>query len=70
MCRAVLELNLAGSSKIAIQNMPDLLHQGKEGRINDPSHPQGNWTYRISEEDLSKKLSKELLEKNQFYGRI
>ena len=70
MSRAVLELNLAGSSKIAIQNMPDLLHQGKEGRINDPSHAQGNWTYRISEEDLSKKLSKELLEKNQFYGRI
>lgn len=69
MARATLELNLAGLSEVAIQNMPDLLFQGEEGRINNPSHPEGNWTYRIREEDLSKKLSRSCRNYNEYYGR-
>lgn len=69
MRRAVLELNLASLSEVAIQNMPDLLDQGAEGRINDPSKSSGNWRYRITEEDLSKSLSRSLRRENDFYGR-
>ena len=66
---ALLELNLASLSSIAIQSMPDLLYQGNEGRINTPSSVGTNWRYRVTEEDLSPLNAKRLRELNRHYGR-
>lgn len=66
---AILELNLASLSAISIQSMTDILYQGKEGRINTPGFTGPNWRYRISENDFSPTLAKQLRELNRKYGR-
>ena len=66
---ALLELNLASLSKIAILAMPDILHQGNESRINVPGTMLGNWRYRILAEDLTPALAKHMLALNKRYGR-
>ncbi len=68
--RAILELNLASLSKVAIQSMNDLLIQGNDSRINTPGTVGSpNWTYRITREDLSSDLASKLLKLNLKYGR-
>ena len=69
MVEAMLELNLASLSSIAIQSMPDLLCQGKEGRINTPGSVGINWRYRVTEDDLSPLNAKRLRALNKHYGR-
>lgn len=66
---ALLQLNLASLSSVAVQSMNDILFQGKEGRINTPSTIGNNWVYRIAKEDLSSTLSRHLLALNKRYGR-
>lgn len=66
---ALLELNLASLSSVAIQAMPDLLFQGNEARINTPGTVGNNWRYRVTEEDLSPLNAKRLRELNRRYGR-
>lgn len=66
---ALLELNLASLSSIAIQSMNDLLFLGDEGRINAPGTVGNNWTFRITKEDISKTNAKHLLCLNRRYGR-
>ena len=66
---ALLELNLASLSSIAIQSMNDLLYQGEESRINTPGTVGNNWVYRITKEDLSIANAKHLMAMNRRYGR-
>ena len=66
---ALLELNLASLSNVAIQAMPDLLFQGNESRINTPGTVGTNWKYRVTEEDLSPLNAKRLRELNRRFGR-
>ena len=66
---ALLQLNLASLSSVAVQSMNDLLGQGKEGRINTPSTVGNNWVYRITKDDLSSSLMRHLLALNKRYGR-
>lgn len=66
---ALLELNLASLSSIAIQSMNDLLYQGEESRINTPGTVGNNWVYRITKEDLSSTNAKHLMALNRRYGR-
>lgn len=68
--RAVLEMNLASNSKVAIQSMNDILLQDSSSRINTPSSIANNWTYRITEDDLSNDLIKSLKALNARYGRL
>jgi 4-alpha-glucanotransferase len=67
--RAVLEINLACNSRIAVQAMTDILYQGSEARINVPGSLGGNWSYRILKTDLSKELAKRLRKQNEFFNR-
>jgi 4-alpha-glucanotransferase len=48
-------MNLAWSSEAALSIAPlqDLLNLGKEARMNVPGHPEGNWSWRCTEEMLS-----------------
>lgn len=66
---AILELNLASLSAIAIQSMNDVLYQGKESRINVPGKTGPNWRYRIKKDALSPELATHLRALNQKYGR-
>ena len=66
---ALLELNLASLSSIAIQSMNDILHLGDEARINKPSTVGNNWTFRITKEDISSTNARHLFALNKRYGR-
>ncbi len=66
---ALLELNLASLSSIAMQSMTDILHLGKEGRINRPSTTGDNWIFRITKEDISSTNARHLFALNKRYGR-
>ncbi len=48
-------MSLAWSSVAALSMAPlqDLLNLGSEARMNVPGHPEGNWTWRCTEEMLS-----------------
>lgn len=67
--RALLELNLASISSVAIQSRQDLLYQGNESRINTPGTVGNNWQYRITKDDLSDEFSQTLFCRNKKYGR-
>lgn len=69
MVDSLLELNLASSSKVAIQSMQDLLRQGNESRIHTPDKAKENWTYRITKEELNSLNRRHLLRLNCRYGR-
>jgi len=38
---------------LAVAPLQDLLNLGPEARMNVPGHPEGNWTWRCTEEMLS-----------------
>jgi len=52
---AVALINLAWSSLAALSIAPlqDLLNLGREARMNIPGHPEGNWSWRFTEDILS-----------------
>ncbi len=56
-------------SFISIVPMQDWLNQDKKSRINYPSVTHGNWTYRISNRDLKKKLADKILDFTKITGR-
>ncbi len=54
----------------AIAPLQDLLGLGNEARMNYPSRPRGNWTWRMAEDALSAELRKSLKELNKIYSRM
>lgn len=68
--QALIELNLASLSSVAILAMQDILFQGECARINAPSTVGKNWRYRILEEDLTASRAAALRKLNQKYGRM
>jgi 4-alpha-glucanotransferase len=57
-------------AEAAIVPMQDLLGLGSESRMNTPGSADGNWKWRLSERDLSPKLSKALHAFTCTYGRL
>jgi 4-alpha-glucanotransferase len=53
----------------AIAPLQDLLSLGSEARMNFPGSMEGNWSWRVSEEQLSDELAARMQETNQIYGR-
>ena len=49
---AFMELAWTSVAAVAIAPLQDLLNLGKEGRMNVPGHPEGNWRWRLTEEML------------------
>ena len=66
---ALLEVNLASISSLSRIPRQDLLFQGNESRINVPGTVGGNWTYRITKDDLSEEFSQRLYLRNKKFGR-
>jgi 4-alpha-glucanotransferase len=49
--------------------MQDVLNLGKEGRLNYPGTPEGNWEWRLSEGDWPGDLADKLNELTRKFGR-
>ena len=57
VCDSMIRIALASISNYAIIPLYDYLGIGEEARINTPSTSEGNWTYRIEDDYLSKELA-------------
>lgn len=53
----------------AFTTVQDLLGLGNEARMNYPSTPSGNWSWRYQDGDLDQYVRGRLIEMNQLYGR-
>ena len=53
----------------AIAPLQDLLGLDNRARMNYPSQPSGNWTWRMAEDALKLEIRKRLWEMNTIYGR-
>lgn len=56
-------------SNTAILPMQDVLGLGKEGRMNTPSVANGNWGWRLEQEQITPFIKKRLIEMSEIYGR-
>ena len=71
-CKMPWALNraaLASVAKMAILPMQDILALGKNHRMNTPGTMEGNWSWRFNWSQLPDKLTHDLHQLNQLYGR-
>jgi len=50
--------------------LQDYLGLGAESRMNTPSTLGGNWRWRVTQEQLSEELKKEIFAATALYGRL
>jgi 4-alpha-glucanotransferase len=67
--RELIRLALMSVADTAILPMQDLLGLGEWARMNRPARGNGNWQWRLTPEQITVPLAKELLELTQLYGR-
>ncbi len=66
---AVLRTMFASHAGLLMLPVQDLLLFGSDTRINTPGRSEGNWSYRITREQLRALDPKKFAEWNQLYGR-
>ena len=54
---------------MAMVPMQDVLCLDSWARLNTPGVAQGNWSWRFTEEDMSRQLEERLYETAKLYGR-
>lgn len=54
----------------ALAPMQDFLELGSEARMNYPSRAEGNWVWRVREDQLHASLAERIHEMNFLYGRL
>ena len=67
--RAVLRTLLMSAAGLTVVPLQDLLMYGADTRINTPGCAEGNWTYRVTREQLESLPLSELYAMNRRYGR-
>lgn len=68
----LIRLALASVAKLAIIPVQDILGLGEEARMNYPSHPDSNWQWRLTKNEMSeikRHAFPKLKELTQIYGR-
>ncbi len=68
-CRAVIEAVWRSHANTVIVAVQDMLGFGKDTRMNTPGTSEDNWTFRISEDALSKTDEEYFKEINHIYRR-
>lgn len=68
--KSMIALAMRSVAKTCIVPMQDYLGLGKAARTNQPSTVGKNWRWRVTEEQLSEKLQKEILAITRRYGRM
>ena len=66
---AVLRTMFASHAGLLVLPVQDLLLYGKDTRINTPGNSVGNWSYRITKEQLNTLSPAKFLSWNRLYGR-
>ncbi len=61
---------LASVAEAALFPLQDALGLGAEACMNRPGTTEGNWTWRLAEEDLTPELAARLRELSDLYGRL
>lgn len=69
LCDFFLKAALRSPAETAIIPLSDWLKKGKDGRMNTPSTVKNNWEFRIRPEELSKSLSKKILDNTIIFSR-
>ncbi len=67
--RGVIRGGMGSVADLFVAQMQDWLELGKEGRVNVPGIPQGNWTWRMQPGAASRALAKEIAALTKRYGR-
>ena len=65
-----IRLLLASVADMVILPMQDILSLGSEARMNTPATVGGNWTWRMTPDQMKPKLASRLHELNRIYGRL
>lgn len=61
---------LQSVSGIAIVPLQDVLGLGEEAIMNIPGSTKGNWSWRVTSEEIPYDCTEELYEQNELYGRL
>ncbi len=69
MCTELIRLAYASIANIVMIPMQDILNTGTEARMNFPSKPHGNWTWRFTWEQIPDGLEKKYKELVKIYER-
>ena len=70
ICWDMITLAIASVATIAVIPLQDVLALGDNARMNQPSLPEGNWTWRVRHEALNPQVSGRLYALNARYGRL
>ncbi len=68
-CAVIRRTLLSSHADLVIFPIQDLLGYGADTRMNTPGRAEGNWTYRVTWEQLGTLSPKQLREENMLYGR-
>jgi len=68
--RELIRLLMSSVAQIVIIPMQDILGLGAKARMNFPGKPNGNWGWRLRQEQLTPALTKKLAAMTKLYGRI
>ena len=69
-CDDIIRTIYASHAAIVILPIQDLLRFGSDTRINTPGKPEGNWTYRITKEQLDSIDRCKFRRLNELYSRL
>ncbi len=65
----VIKLGMASRANLFVAQLQDYLGLGKEARINVPGVALGNWTFRITKNQITKDLAEKIAYLTDMYGR-
>jgi 4-alpha-glucanotransferase len=65
----VIRLAMMSVARIAIVPMQDILGEGEEARMNRPGSGEGNWRWRVMEDQLTSSRARRLRIMTTLYGR-
>jgi 4-alpha-glucanotransferase len=66
---AMLRMAVSSTADLAVISAQDVLGLGGEGRMNVPSTPRGNWSWRMENMDALKSHAKEIMELARLFDR-
>jgi malto-oligosyltrehalose synthase/4-alpha-glucanotransferase len=69
ICDVLIRLCYGSVAKVIIVPMQDVLKLDSSQRMNMPGSGEGNWTWQVSENQLSEKVFRGLLELTRLYNR-
>jgi 4-alpha-glucanotransferase len=70
MTLAAIKTAYASVANIVFIPLQDILNLGNEARMNFPSTLGGNWTWRYTKEQITKKLIEDYRHMSKIYGRL